>query len=180
LDRRNVVLTGFMGTGKTAVGQMLADRLEASFIDTDQEVETAVGFPPSEIFRRYGERRFRSEESQVVDSVARLEGCVIATGGGVVLNPENMERLRRNGVIILLEAAPDVIARRTSLSDTRPLLSGSLGGPEQLQEAIEALLEQRKPCYQDHDYRIDTSEAGPAQVVEEILAYLMSRGDFRI
>lgn len=175
-----MVLTGFMGTGKTEAGKMLAARLEAPFIDTDQEVEAAVGLHPSEIFRRYGERRFRTEESLVVARAARLEGYVIATGGGVVLNPENMANLRSRGVIILLEAAPGVIARRISPSDTRPLLSGASREQGRLQEAIEALLEQRRPYYQDHDHRIDTSEAGPARVAEEILAYLTGRGDIRL
>ena len=122
--RQNIVLTGFMGTGKTVTGQLLADRLEMLFIDTDREVEAATGLDPSEIFSRYGEKRFRAEESLVVERVARLEGCVIATGGGVVLNADNMANLRRKGVIILLEARPEVIAGRVSRVDDRPLLSG--------------------------------------------------------
>ncbi len=171
LISQNIVLTGFMGTGKTVTGQMLADRLEMLFIDTDREVEAATGLDPSEIFRRYGEKHFRAEESLVVDRVARLEGCVIATGGGVVLNADNMANLRRKGVIILLEARPEVIARRVSRVDDRPLLSESQK-QQQLPERIEALVRQRAPYYDDHDFRVDTSEASPERVVAEILAYL--------
>ncbi len=170
LIRQNIVLTGFMGTGKTVTGQMLADRLEMLFIDTDREVEAATGLDPSEIFHRYGEQRFRAEESLVVDRIARLEGCVIATGGGVVLDAGNMANLRRKGVFILLEARPEVIAWRVSRVDDRPLLSESQKGP--LLGRIEALMRQRAPYYDDHDFRIDTSEASPEQVVTQILAYL--------
>ncbi len=166
----NIVLTGFMGTGKTVTGQLLADRLKMLFIDTDKEVEAATGLDPSEIFRRYGEKRFRAAESLAVARVAQLEGCVIATGGGVVLNADNMANLRRKGVIILLEARPEVIAGRVSRIDNRPLLSGNQQGL--LLGRIESLMRQRAPFYEDHNFRVDTSEMSPEQVVAEILAYL--------
>jgi shikimate kinase len=160
-----------MGTGKTVTGQLLADRLGMLFIDTDREVEAATGLDPSEIFSRYGEKYFRTEESLVVERVAQLEGCVIATGGGVVLSADNMANLRRQGVIILLEARPEVIARRVSRVDDRPLLSESQQ-QQQVLERIEALRRQRAPYYDDHDFGVDTSEASPEQVVAEILAFL--------
>jgi shikimate kinase len=171
LIRQNIVLTGFMGTGKTVTGQLLAERLEMRFIDTDREVEEANGLDPSEIFSRYGEECFRTEENLVVERVARLESCVIATGGGVVLNAGNMANLRRKGLIILLEARPEVIARRVSRVDYRPLLSESQD-QQHLLERIEALVRQRAPYYEDHDFKVDTSEMSPEQVMSEILAYL--------
>ena len=171
LIRQNIVLTGFMGTGKTVTGQLLAERLEMLFIDTDREVEAATGLDPSEIFSRYGEERFRAEESLVVERVAQLEHCVIATGGGAVLNADNMVNLRMKGLIILLEARPEVIVRRVSLVDDRPLLSENQN-QQQLLERIEALVRQRAPYYDDHDFRVDTSEMSPEQVMSEILAYL--------
>jgi shikimate kinase len=173
--KQNIVLTGFMATGKTAVGRMLADRLQMRFIDTDQEIEAATGLDPSEIFRRYGEKRFRAEESLAVVRVAQLEGCVIATGGGVVLNDVNMANLRRRGVIILLEARPEVIAGRVSRIGNRPLLSESQK-QQQLQERIEELIRQRAPYYEVHDLRIDASETSQEQVVETILGFLRSHG----
>jgi shikimate kinase len=172
LIKQNVVLTGFMGTGKTVIGQLLAAWLNMLFIDTDREVEAATGLDPSEIFRRYGEKRFRSEESLVVARVALLEGWVIATGGGVVLDAGNMASLRKNGVIILLEARPEVIAGRVASNDSRPLLSGSQKQQGRLQEQIEDLMRRRAPYYADHDFRADTSEASPDQAVVEILAFL--------
>lgn len=176
MDKQNVVLTGFMGTGKTVTGQMLASRLKLPFIDTDEEVETTTGLNPDKIFQRYGEKRFRSEESLAIARVSQYEGCVIATGGGVVLDPDNMVNLRRKGVIILLEARPEVIARRVSHSDTRPLLSRGSKEQGQLLEHIEALMEQRAPYYEDHDFKIDTSEAEPAQLVSQMLVWLTSQG----
>jgi len=171
LSWRNIVLIGFMGSGKTVTGQLLADRLGMRFIDTDSEVEAATGCNPSEIFSQHGEKRFRSEERLVVERVARLEGCVIATGGGVVLNADNMASLRRNGLIILLKASPKVIARRVSRADDRPLLSESRQQQQAL-ERIEGLMRQRAPYYDDHDFQVDTSERDPEQVTVEILAFL--------
>jgi shikimate kinase len=172
LTEQNIVLTGFMGTGKTVIGQLLAARLNMLFIDTDIEVEAATGLDPSEIFHRYGEKRFRSEESLAVARVALLEGWVIATGGGVVLDAGNMANLRKNGVIILLEARPDVIAGRVARNDSRPLLSGSQKQQGRLLEQIEDLMRRRAPYYANHDFKVDTSEASPDQVAVEILAFL--------
>jgi shikimate kinase len=169
-----------MGTGKTAAGKLLARRLGLTFIDTDEEVEAATGLTPSEIFRRYGEERFRSEESRVVMRVARRRGCVIATGGGVVLRRSNMARLRRKGIVILLEAAPEAITRRVSRYDTRPLLSGSIGARSRLRDRIAELLQQRAPFYADCDHRIDTSALSPEQVVAEIMDYLQGRGYWEV
>ena len=180
-EKENVVFTGFMGTGKTVTGQLLASRLKMPFFDTDREVSAATGLGPSEIFRRYGEKRFRLEERLAVARVAQHEGCVIATGGGVVLDADNMANLRRKGVIILLEASPEVIARRVSRVDDRPLLSGSQKQQGRLIERIEALMGQRAPYYEDHDFRVDTSETSPDQVVAAILSFLEQRreaGDY--
>jgi shikimate kinase len=167
----NIVLTGFMGTGKTVTGQLLAGRLKMRFVDTDQEIEAATGLDAAAIFSRYGEQHFRAEESLAVARVAQCEGCVIATGGGVVLSSGNMTSLRRNGVIILLEARPVVVASRVSWNDERPLLAGSQQ-QRQLLERIEGLLRQRAPFYADHDFMVDTSEISPEQAAAKIEAYL--------
>jgi shikimate kinase len=161
-----------MGTGKTVIGQLLAARLNMRFIDTDREVEAATGLHPSEIFHRYGEKRFRSEESLVVARVALFEGCVIATGGGVVLDAGNMANLRRNGVIVLLEARPESIAGRVARNDSRPLLSGRRKQQSRLLEQIENMLKQREQHYANHDFRVDTSDTSPDQVAAELLAFL--------
>ncbi|MDH7577843.1 MAG: shikimate kinase [Bacillota bacterium] len=172
LKKKNVVLTGFMGTGKTAIGKRLASHLKYNFIDTDREIEEVTGLRIPEIFRKYGEKRFRAEEYLVVQKVAERTGCVIATGGGVVLNPENVKRLRRNGLIILLEAEPGVIARRLQRHHVRPLLVKG----DNLVAQIEALLKVRAPFYENHDFKVNTSDLSFEQVIENIICFLKKQG----
>lgn len=172
MEMSNIILTGFMGAGKTSVGRQLASLLKMSFIDTDMEIERLTGLKISEIFRRYGEQRFREEERAVVKRVAALQNTVVATGGGVVLNPENMRDLRKNGVVVLLQARPELIARRVQTGKDRPLLADQ----ERLLERIESLLQERAPYYQDCDFKIDTSDLEPQAVVEKIIEKLRELG----
>jgi 3-dehydroquinate synthase len=167
MKKSNIVLTGFMGVGKTEVGRRLAELLEMKFIDTDTAVESAVGMKILDIFQKYGEERFRCEEAAVIRKAALCSNCVIATGGGVVLNPENMRALREKGMIILLSAQPSVIADRVMKTAKRPLLQG-----DDMNKRIRNLLSERAPCYQDCDDRIDTSELSIEQVVERIISLL--------
>lgn len=170
--KRNIILTGFMGTGKTTVGQRLAAVLGLPFIDTDRLVEDMTGLKIPEIFRQYGEERFRSAESRAVAHASGFSGAVVATGGGVVLNPSNMRLLRESGWIILLEACPEVLARRLQTEQGRPLLQGAA---DRLL-AIKSLLEERKPYYWDCDCRVDTSSLTVEEVVQQILAFLREWG----
>jgi len=103
----NIVLTGFMGTGKSIVGEKLAQRLGMGYIDTDQIIEEREGCEISKIFKEKGEDYFRKIETEVVKEVSSFNNCVIATGGGVVLKEENIKALRRKGIIISLSANPD-------------------------------------------------------------------------
>ena len=96
----NIVLTGPMGSGKTSIGRLLAKKLSFQFIDTDNLIETEAGINISEFFSRYGESAFRKKEEEIISLVTKKDKCVIATGGGVVLNPLNMRRLRLNGMIL--------------------------------------------------------------------------------
>lgn len=126
---RNIVLIGFMGTGKSTVGRRLAQALSWNFVDTDAEIGDVTELSVSEIFRRYGETRFRSEESIVVTRLAQTEEIVIATGGGTVLNPINWEVLAQNGIIVSLYAPLEVILQRIGHKNDRPLLRSS---PEEI------------------------------------------------
>jgi shikimate kinase len=172
MTRENVVLTGFMGTGKTAVGKRLASRLKMAFLDTDGIVEETTGLTIPEIFRKFGEERFRLEERRAVARAAAARKCVIATGGGVVLNPENVKRLRESGYIVLLEARPEVIAGRVGGAGGRPLLNGK----GNLLERIAALLDARAPYYRDCDLRIDTSDITVDETVTRIIRFLQEQG----
>ncbi|NLF45017.1 MAG: shikimate kinase [Syntrophomonadaceae bacterium] len=161
----NIILTGFMGAGKSTVGMRLAERLKMEFVDLDREIEKVTGMSVNQIFKRYGEIRFRSEENLMVEKLAKRNGLVIATGGGTVLREENMQILRNNGIIILLEASPeDIFARVSRKRGTRPLLRKNL-----TIENIEAMLADRDPFYQQADHRINTSGKDLDTIVKEIM-----------
>ncbi len=162
---KNIVLIGFMGTGKSTVGSKVAGRLKRKFVDMDREIERIVGMTVSEIFKRYGEIRFRSEEKLMAQKLAREAGLVIAAGGGVVLDPVNMERLSQNGIIICLKAVPnDIYHRVNRKKGTRPLLRKGMG-----LEDIEEMLKARESLYAQADYQVSTSGKSPEQVATEII-----------
>ena len=169
---KNIVLIGFMGTGKTAVGKRLARRLGRQFVDTDEEIERVTGKTIPQIFAQDGEVRFRSEEKLVIKKFSRQEGLVIATGGGVVLDPENVADLKRNGILICLAAAPEVIYRRVKGKKHRPLLNKK----GDLQEHIKDLLAGRASFYAAADYTIDTGNFSSDEVADKIINYLESVG----
>src|SRR2546428_9104229 len=116
---RNVVLIGFMGTGKSEVGQLLARRLGWTFIDTDRRIETRQRATVAQIFARHGEEYFRRAEAGVVAEVASRRDAVVATGGGVVLRPEIIMHLRRHGVIVCSHAPVGLMVPRTRHANVR-------------------------------------------------------------
>ena len=162
---RNIVLIGFMGTGKSSVGKRLAQALAWDFFDTDFEIGEATNLSVTEIFRLHGEKRFRSEESIVVAKLSQLDHIVIATGGGTVLNPLNWRALANNGIVIGLHASLEAILGRIGHKNDRPLLKGS-------KEVIEKLWSERQVSYAQADYMVDTSQKDIDEVVKEILTWL--------
>ncbi len=164
---KNIVLTGFMGAGKSSVGRKLAERLGIGIVDTDDLIERSTGMRIFEIFAKHGEPHFRELEKKAVAEASKLENRVILTGGGVVLKEENMKNLRRNGIIIYLHAKPGVIYSRIKHETHRPLLQ-----VENPMKKIKELLEYRAPYYANNDFMVDTSELTVEQVVEEILKKL--------
>ncbi len=167
-----------MGTGKTTVGRKLAKKLGLKFIDTDQEIERITGLTANTIFKKHGEIRFRSEEKAAVRRITREDNQVIATGGGIVLDPENVQMLKKSGIIVCLVAAPEVIYQRVKRKKTRPLLQ--TGDPL---EIIYRLLKERLPFYRCADEIVDTSNLGLDEVVAEIshiyVDYCMQKGDIK-
>ncbi|MBC2721854.1 shikimate kinase [Desulfosporosinus sp.] len=166
---RNIVLIGFMGTGKSTVGKRLAQSLAWDFVDTDYEIGEVTSLSVSEIFKRHGETRFRSEESIVVARLSQQERLVIATGGGTVLNPLNWNALAQNGIVIALHASLEAILARIGHKNDRPLLKGP-------REAIEKLWLERQKCYSQANFIIDTSQKNVDEVVKEILTLLEGMG----
>ena len=166
--KSNIVLIGFMGTGKSAVGSRLAQQLKKQFVDMDREIENVTGMSIPEIFKRYGELRFRSEEKLMARKLSERENMVIATGGGFVLLEENIEALRANGVLICLDASPEEIFNRVSRKKgSRPLLKKGT-----TLEDIQALLQERELSYACADIRINTSGRELDQVIREIIEAL--------
>lgn len=171
---KNIVLIGFMGTGKTSTGRMLAARLGAAFIDMDQRIEEEMGMSIPAIFEKKGESFFRSREKQLVKRLSARRNAVISTGGGTVKDPENVAMLHRDGVIICLSASIDAVLERTGRRGQRPVLDQADQGDRR--EAVEKLMNEREALYKQADFTVDTSELSPLQVVETILRYLKSRG----
>ncbi|MFQ5975314.1 MAG: shikimate kinase [Candidatus Hydrothermarchaeales archaeon] len=161
---KNIVLTGFMGAGKSVVGRRLAERLGIEVIDTDNVIEKDSGMIISDIFQGYGEPYFRNLEKEAVKKVSMLNDHVIITGGGVVLKKENIENLRKNGVVIYLYATSKVLYVRVKDQTHRPLLQ-----VEDPMKTIEKLLAYREPFYANHDIKIDTTDIKVDEVVAEIL-----------
>lgn len=172
MNNNNIVLIGFMGSGKTAVGKRLANKLKMGFFDTDENIEKVSEMSIGKIFNDYGEIRFRSEEALAVKRACALKNFVIATGGGAVLNPENFELLKNSGVIVALDASPEEIQKRVSKRNSfRPLL-----GNDKSIENITRLLEKRVPIYQQANYRVDTTGKELEAVVDEIMELLKNNG----
>lgn len=156
-----------MAVGKSAVGRTLARRLGRRFVDLDKMIERSEGMRIKNIFKRKGETYFRRAEKQALAEVLVQEGQVIATGGGVVIDEENLQLLREKSFVVCLTAAPDVLLRRAEKSRQRPLLEDG----DQAQR-IGELLAQREKNYAQAHVVVDTSELTVEQVVEKILEQL--------
>lgn len=163
----NIVLVGFMGTGKTAVGKRLAERLDMSFVDMDDIIKEREEKSISLIFSENGEQRFRSLERDLVRELSGQTGLIIATGGGIVLDPANISDYARTGLVVCLSATPEVILERVAGDANRPLLAGDR---EDKMKKILNLLESRRPLYDAIPCRIDTTELNVEQVTEKILS----------
>lgn len=161
---KNIVLTGFMGTGKTEVSRELARLTGYAQVDVDSEIEKSAGMTIAEIFKRFGEPHFRDMETREIKTVSQGRSLIISTGGGAVMKDENMEALRAGGFIVCLSASPETILKRTSNDSTRPLLQ-----VEDPLNKIKELLSLRQPYYERADVMIDTEGKTPLQVAEEII-----------
>lgn len=165
----NIFLTGFMGTGKSAVGRILAKMSDCDFFDSDEEIEKKSGMTIKDIFSQQGESHFRGLEREIIEHLASLSNCVISTGGGVVLSPQNMEVLRSNGTIISLKAKPEVILERISKTNRRPLLD--VDNPC---SKIHEILKAREGLY-NGDLLLDTSYMKPEEAAIRIKAFINSK-----
>ena len=162
---RNLILTGFMGTGKTTVGRELADRLGMGFIDTDDPIEARYG-PIPQIFAERGEPGFREIEREVARELEEETGVVIATGGRMVLDSEAFLSLNKNGLIFCLVASPETIHQRVTDDDLRrerPLLQ-----VENPRQRIDELMAERRHEYERFQ-QVSTDSATPGEVADKIV-----------
>jgi len=163
----NIILVGFMGTGKSVVGKLLAKKLNRDFVELDDRIEAKKKMPIKDIFEKKGEPYFRQAERDVVKEASLLRDAVISAGGGAIVDKENFKNLKNSGAIICLKASPKTILKRTKGLKTRPLLNVS--SP---MERIEELLQKRKPYYSKADFSLDTDNSSPDEVASQIIAWL--------
>lgn len=161
---KNIVLTGFMGAGKTTIGKALAKMLHMKLVDVDEEIEISQKMTINDIFKIYGEPYFRDIETAMIKKLSHNKNCIISTGGGAVLRDENMEALKENGIVFCLAANAETILKRTGNNQDRPLLK-----VENPKEKIEELLAYRRPFYEKAGIMIETDGKTPLQIAEEIM-----------
>ncbi len=160
---KNIYLVGFMGTGKTSVGKILAEKLNREFVEMDSVIEAEQAKPITEIFAQDGEGAFRQSEKELLKKLTNKPDLVVSCGGGLVCDLENLKLLKASGVVIALEAAPATIYQRTKTNTKRPLLN-----VKEPLRAIEELLAKRRPFYQQADQVINTEEFEPEQIADQI------------
>ncbi len=161
---KNIVLIGFMGCGKSMVARALSKRLKRECLITDRLIEDREGQSIAGIFEKKGEAYFRALEHAVIKEISLRQGIIIDCGGGVVLNNENLQLLKTNGIVFHLQASVEVIYERIKHESHRPLLAG----PDPL-GSLKLLYQQRLPLYDQADYIIDANDASIEGPIAEIL-----------
>jgi len=162
---KNIILMGFMGTGKSTVGKKLAARFGMTFLDMDTVIEKRAGKPIPRIFAEDGEPHFRAIERTLAWELSQQRGLVVACGGGVVLNPDNVRDYSQTGLVVCLTATPETIFQRTSRARNRPLLE-----EQDRMKRILDLLEKRKHLYAAIPHQVDTSSLSSERVADSIQA----------
>jgi len=171
MQQRNIILVGFMGTGKSSAGRLVAERLGMEFVDMDDEIVRREGCSIPDIFRDRGEPAFRAIERAMVIELSNRTGLVISTGGGIVLNPDNIHDFSRKGLVICLQACPETILKRVGNDQNRPLLQS-----EDRMAKIQELLNRRQPLYDAIPTQIDTEGHSPSDTADAVLRVYLTHG----
>lgn len=157
-------MVGPMGAGKSTIGRLLASEMKLDFRDTDREIEERSGVDIPWIFDKEGEAGFRQRETAILDDLSQFDNLLLATGGGIVLKPENRKILASRGRVVYLKTTVDEQVRRTGRDTKRPLLNN-----DNPRAVLEALMQQRDPLYREiADYIIDTDGRSPREVALEL------------
>ncbi|MDN4594887.1 shikimate kinase [Polycladomyces subterraneus] len=160
--KQHLILIGMMGTGKTSVGRALSERLGLPMTDTDRMIEQTTGQTITQLFKEQGEQGFRDIETQVLSQVLAEAPRVIATGGGIVLRDENVERMKQRGWVVCLQASAEEICQRLAGDTNRPLLHGDL------KQRVRQLMQERAGKYDFADWKVETTGRTASEVAEEI------------
>lgn len=166
----NIILTGFMGTGKSTVGRLVADKLKIPFFDVDDTIKRQTGRSISQLFQDKGEAAFRALESATIQELSMQEKAVIATGGGALMNAQNRDFLERNGILVCLTARTGTLLERLKDDLTRPLLTG-----ESMQERIDRLMQERQAVYAMCPVQVLTDDKTIAQVAQDVIEKITPR-----
>lgn len=168
---KNIVLIGFMGCGKSTIGKELAKNFNFSFIDTDNIIKIEQQKSIQEIFDTFGESYFRSIEKKVYEKVSNLKNCVISTGGGVIKDKQNIQNLKKNGIIVYLKATPEKIYENIKYDNKRPLLKN-----QDKFNTICSLLKEREPLYKKYaNIVFDVNDGSPFILAKNIKTAILNR-----
>jgi len=163
MKNKNIILVGFMGTGKTVTGRVLAEQTGLELVDMDSIIEERAGRAISEIFATDGEAAFRAMERELAQELAQRDGLIVSTGGGIVLNPDNISDFEKTGLVVCLKASAELIFQRLEKDTTRPLLAGDK------KAQIASILETRQPLYDAIEHGIDTNGLSAEETAKPIL-----------
>ena len=168
---RSIVLVGLMGSGKSAIGRRLAARIGMKFVDADSEIEEAAGLSINDIFEVHGEQAFRDGERRVIARLLSKPAHVLATGGGAYMDSETRARIKKQAISVWLRADFDVLLRRISRRNNRPLLK-----VDNKEAILRRLIEERYPIYQEADIIVQSGEGPHDETVNEVVAALKRLG----
>ena len=164
MDSKNIFIVGAMGSGKSSIGKLLAQSCQMQFLDTDYEIEQNSKYDITTIFEKFGEEEFRNKETGLLESLSRVKNHIIATGGGIILKQENIDIMKKMGLIVFLDINLKAQIKRVKYRKHRPLLKNT-----DLEKKLKDLKSKRDPIYNTiSDYIIDVSGKDKNTVVEEI------------
>ena len=161
---KNIVLIGLMGSGKTTIGKILAEKTGMKLVDTDAQIVEKAGKSIKQIFADNGEMFFRDLESEVIERISIQENLVVSTGGGAVLRDENLENLKQNSILFYLHAPAEILYKRIKDDKNRPLVNT----PNPL-ETLKKIQENREYFYGQANYKIQTNNKSPEEIADEII-----------
>ncbi|MCR5634001.1 MAG: shikimate kinase [Lachnospiraceae bacterium] len=162
---KNIFLIGFMGAGKSTVARHLQKRLKMNLAEMDERIEKEQGMTIPEIFEKYGESRFRDLESELILTIGKEGNTIVSCGGGVVVRPENIEYMKKNGRVFYLKTSPETVYNRVKDSTNRPILNGNMNV-----EYIAGLMEKRRALYEGAaDITITTDGKSVDEITDEII-----------